>query len=315
MQLTAIQKANVTDDADPRLTPPTAARIMLVPAFCDRAQKLATQSLVLRIRVKVAAGTLATSGAAVLTLYVLDATSGLWTKVDGSPSTVLSDQLYTIGYPALVGATQAFVQLTGIVGTSADHVEIGWEAGGPAALHAGAAGTITSASGVLNTLGVVKYNATKPSLLDGQLTEMQGTNRGALLVANDEIPQAQDDTNRVVWTHDRPLADGTAGNTLTWVHALNGNGSVGKSSAGRLYRIFVQVTSAKYIQLHNATAAPADTTAPLIGWYVPAGGSLDLDLSVHGMYFSTGIYICASDTQATKTLSTSSDTQISVGVA
>lgn len=184
-------------------------------------------------------------------------------------------------------------------------------------LRAGNTGSITGSVGLLNTLNVSKFNALKPSLIDTQFTEFQGTSRGALLVANDEIPQAQDDTNRVIWQHARPIPDGTAGNIITWVDAINGNGLVGKATPGRVYHIIAYCVTAKYIQLHNAASAPADTAVPLFSISVGVTSLLDLSnlLSRYGRYCSVGIYVCASSTHATKTLSVSSDTDIHIGVA
>lgn len=81
-----------------------------------------------------------------------------------------------------------------------------------------------------------------------------------------------------------------------------------KSSAGVLFLItgYSSRTSGQFIQLHNATSLPSDTTGvtgPLI--WVPANSNFSLDFGRFGRYFSTGIVICNSSTGPTKTLGSS----------
>lgn len=184
-------------------------------------------------------------------------------------------------------------------------------------VRAGVTGAIAATTGVLNTLGISKFNSTKPSLLDTQATEFQATARGALLTANDEPSQFDDPTNRVAWFAARPLADGTAGNILTWVDTLAGNGAVGKASPGRLYALYGTTVTGRFIQLHNATAAPGDGAVPVFSIWVPANSVYNFTeiLELYGRYCSTGIYVCASSTHGTKTLSVTADTDIHQGVA
>ena len=77
-----------------------------------------------------------------------------------------------------------------------------------------------------------------------------------------------------------------------------------KASAGRLLQLTGVNTkaSAQYIQVFNNTSAPADTTAPILLAYVPAGGNFSFDFGDIGRYFSTGITVTNSSTAATKTI-------------
>lgn len=79
-----------------------------------------------------------------------------------------------------------------------------------------------------------------------------------------------------------------------------------KAAPGTLVGLMVYNNNAsdRWLQLHNATSAPADGVVP----YLPpvkiaAGATILLELPTTGIFFSVGIYACNSSTAATKTLS------------
>jgi len=79
--------------------------------------------------------------------------------------------------------------------------------------------------------------------------------------------------------------------------------SVSKATPGRLYQISgVNMGPDQYIQIHNATALPAETAVPLVVFFVPTDSNFSLDFGVFGKYFSAGITWCNSTTAATKTI-------------
>jgi len=79
---------------------------------------------------------------------------------------------------------------------------------------------------------------------------------------------------------------------------------VAKASAGTLYSIigYNAKTTAQFIQLHNTTSLPADTTAPDLFWSVPALSNFSLSSDKFGLFCDTGITICNSSTGPTKTI-------------
>tara|TARA_R110000868_G_scaffold68692_3_gene203111 strand:- start:100 stop:336 length:237 start_codon:yes stop_codon:yes gene_type:complete len=60
--------------------------------------------------------------------------------------------------------------------------------------------------------------------------------------------------------------------------------------------------SAQFIQIHNATALPADASVPVAVYTVAASSNLTIDFGNRGRTNSVGIVVCNSSTGATKTI-------------
>jgi hypothetical protein len=77
-----------------------------------------------------------------------------------------------------------------------------------------------------------------------------------------------------------------------------------KSSSGKLIALigYNGKSSAQFIQIHNATSLPAESSIPLVTFKVPGDSNFSFDLTLYGLPLSTGIVVCNSSTAETKTI-------------
>ena len=198
----------------------------------------------------------------------------------------------------------------GVDGTGVQRVTLASDSTGQVVLAAGAAiiGSLAA------NQSVNMAQAAGAALLVGN--GITGTGSPRVTIASDNTPftvnAAQSGTWNVgtlttitnaVTTQDQAQA-GAGG---AWDRANSGAyeaSRVIKASAGRLRVLmgYNSKTSAQFIQVFNSTTVPADATAPIYTFTVPASSNFSLDLGETGDYFSTGIAVSNSSTGATKTI-------------
>lgn len=103
------------------------------------------------------------------------------------------------------------------------------------------------------------------------------------------------------------LSNGMFQTEITKVYvssAAEASAVVTTSKAFLLYAVMANANAAaRYFQLFNSTSVPADTTVPYMVPFRTANANLTLlNLGNYPAYFSTGISICNSTTQNTKTV-------------
>lgn len=117
------------------------------------------------------------------------------------------------------------------------------------------------------------------------------------------LPAIPAGTNTIGYVLAAPPSGSTNATTRSASTALEASRVI-KASSGRLQCITATTnrTSDQYLQIFNSTTVPADGTAPVYVYKLPADSTIVIDVSPIGVYFSTGISISNSTTLATKTI-------------
>jgi len=148
---------------------------------------------------------------------------------------------------------------------------------------------------------------------DGDYATINQDSLGHLWSREGFAPGFENNTDQVAMTLPRAVATNTGVVSLDVSSALE-TSSVTKASAGRLYALsgYIDATAPSatyYIQILNASSLPADGAVTHLvepKQIVHATGSpsyFSYDYGLFGRYASTGIVVCISSTQFTKTIS------------
>lgn len=161
-------------------------------------------------------------------------------------------------------------------------------------------GTVSSVTAIANALPAGDNNIGNVDIVTLPSIPAGTNNIGDVDVLS--LPATPAGTNLIGFTSQAGQSGNT--NALTEVDSTALAASlVIKNGAGRLYRLSgVNTGPAQYIQVFNATSAPANGTAPILLCYAPSFSNFSFDLGNFGKYFSTGITVTNSTTAATKTL-------------
>jgi len=211
---------------------------------------------------------------------------------------------YLIGKKATTASTMTSVTYnytlpTGGTGTSATQIQ------------GNAASGATDVGNPVKTGGV--YNTSAPTLTNGQRGDTQMDVNANTLTRETYVATFENNTDQVAMTLPRAVATNTGAVSLDVSSALEAS-SVTKASAGRLYALsgYIDATAPSatyYIQILNAASLPADGAVTHLvepKQIVHATGSpsyFSYDYGLFGRYASTGIVVCISSTQFTKTIS------------
>lgn len=171
-------------------------------------------------------------------------------------------------------------------------------------------------TGVQNTLGMGRYNASAPTLTDGQVVVYQVDINGNLKSVEQRQPNAEDNARSLLAVANKPLSDGSY--TLLPFVNLGANVTLNiKASAAHLYSCYCETTNAakRYLQFFNTTTTPSGGATPVLSFLIPAGSSASYDITHFGMNgqpFTTGLAYGVSTTPLTYTAATASEQVVQV---
>lgn len=173
------------------------------------------------------------------------------------------------------------------------------------------------ASGATDSGNPVKvggvYNTSAPTLTNGQRGDLQVDANANLKTREQYQAGAEDNTNGVIATQNKPLAVPTYAWSVDSSTALE-DSTVTKASAGTLRKVEGRVDSTHasatyYWQMYNAASLPADGAVTLlcapkkIVHVTGTDSNFSIDFTDNCIYASTGIVGALSTTEFTKTIS------------
>lgn len=169
----------------------------------------------------------------------------------------------------------------------------------------------SSFTGIQNTLGMGRYNASSPTLTDGQVIVWQVDINGNIKNSEQRQSTAEDNPRSLIATVDRPLNDGSY--TLLPFVNLGANVTLNiKATAAHLYSAYAETTNAgkRYLQFFNTTTTPTAGNVPVLSFLIPAGSSCSYGtehFGPNGQPFTSGLAYGISTTPLTYTAATAGE--------
>lgn len=166
-------------------------------------------------------------------------------------------------------------------------------------------------TGIQNVFGMGRYNASAPTLTDGQVVVYQVDVNGNMKNVEQKQPTAEDNARSLIAVANKPLSDGSY--TLLPFVNLGANVTLNiKASAAHLYSCYGETTNAakRYLQFFNTTTTPTGGNTPVLSFLIPASSSASYGndhFGLNGQPFPTGLAYGVSTTPLTYTAATASE--------
>lgn len=146
---------------------------------------------------------------------------------------------------------------------------------------------------------------------DGDYATANTDSLGHLWAREGYAPVAEDNTNGVVGSVNKPLTVSTYSFSLFTNLGANATLNV-KATAGNVFSVKCHNLNVadRYLQLHNTATVPAGAAVPLMTALIPAGQERSLGTDFfgqNGLNFTTGIAFAFSTTEGTYTAGTAGD--------
>jgi len=174
----------------------------------------------------------------------------------------------------------------------------------------------STVTGWLNILDMGKYDASSPTLTDGQFYPRRVTVNGASLVSLFDLLGGEDLTNNVLGIVNKPIAASTYSLSRSAIFASDVDVSA-KAAAGNIFSAHAHNINAsiRYLHIFNKASAPAGSDVPVFSFAIPAGTAnqpgdrlIGTDFfGTAGYYLSTGVAYGVSTVNATFTAATTTD--------
>lgn len=146
---------------------------------------------------------------------------------------------------------------------------------------------------------------------DGRRADLTTDANGLLWTHEYYAPGAEDNSNNVIATAQKPLAVSTYSYSVFTNFGANATLNV-KATPGNVFSVKCHNLNAanRYLQLHNTATVPAGAGVPLLTFLIPANAEVTIGndfFGQQGLNFTTGIAFAFSTTEGTYTAGTAGD--------